>query len=215
MELGEKGHGAESVSAGAAVAVGDRGREHAHWILEKRDGDIDQYVEEHLPGWMKNVVTRRLCPIQVAAKEAELREQFKTEVEPTEVIEFDENLMANVGINVMLDLLMGAAGTAFSNANAYLAVGNGTAAEDAAHTDMQGASKTYKAMNSSYPSVSTTTITFQSDFGSADANYAWEECGALNGNNPPTAALLNRKKQSLGTKASGATWTLTLQITIS
>ena len=51
------------------------------------------------------------------------------DVTPDEVIEWDGNLMMNAGINVMLDLLIGAAGTDFDNTNGYLGVGNSSAAE--------------------------------------------------------------------------------------
>jgi len=197
------------------VAVKDKLNWATHWTVEKRDGDIDAYVEERMPGWMRNVVTRRLFPDRVAAKDAELREQFKAEVVPFEVVEWDGNMLMNVGINEMLELLMGAAATAYSNAAAYLGVGDSAAALNATHTDLQAAAnKVYVAMNASYPSITAQTITFQSDFGAGVGTWNWLEEATFNGNNPPTAEMLNRTISNLGTKAAGATWTLSMAITI-
>jgi len=180
--------------------VKDHGNETVRWRLEKRSSDLFEYQQKH-------------------AGEGSVEEQrtrFMAEVTPFEVLEWEGNLLANVGINVMLDLLMGAAGTAFTAGNAYLGVGDCNAAEAAAHTDLQAAiNKTYVGMVGGYPVVGTTAITFQADFTGALATYAWEECATFNGNAPPASAMLNRKKQSLGTKAAGATWTLSMAITIS
>jgi hypothetical protein len=98
---------------------------------------------------------------------------------PHEIIKFN-NLSANAGLQLEADLLIGAGGTVFSNANAHIGVGNGTTAVSAAHTDLQGASKTRKAMEATFPSRSGQTLTFRSVFGTGDANYAWEEMAVFN-----------------------------------
>jgi hypothetical protein len=103
-------------------------------------------------------------------------------------------------------------GTVFSNANAYLGVGNGTTAFSAAHTDLQGASKARKAMDAGKPSVAANVITAISTFLSADANFAWEEVGFFNASAAGT--MLSRLVQAMGTKASGATWVLTYTLTL-
>lgn len=200
MGLREHGRSEEKVRASTMAKIKDHAYETVHWRLEKRSRDLLEYQEKHAG----------------EGSIEELRTRFMDEVKPFEVIEFEGNLMMNVGINVMLDLLMGAAGTVFSNANAYLGVGDSAAAAAAAQTDLQaGVNKTYVGMNGGFPVVGTTAITFQSDFTAALGNYAWEECATFNGNNPPVAAMLNRKVQPLGTKAVGATWTLSMAITIS
>jgi hypothetical protein len=51
-------------------------------------------------------------------------------------------------------------------------------------------------------------------FGSADANYAWQEFTVANASSG-TGKNLNRKVSNQGTKASGQTWTLDLAITLS
>lgn len=99
--------------------------------------------------------------------------------EPIDVLRF-ANLSANAGLALEADLLIAAGGTAFNNANSYIGVGNGTTATSAAHTDLQGASKTRKAMNSTFPSRASQTVTWKSDFATGDANYSWEEMAVFN-----------------------------------
>lgn len=137
---------------------------------------------------------------------------------PDNVLKIEGNIALNAGIGVLLDLL-GGIGTpaAFSNANSRLYVGNGTAAAVATQTDLQGASKAEKAMDSGFPVRSGTTITWKATFGTAEANFAWEEGGVKNAAGTPngtTIILFNRKVQSLGTKASGSNWTLALDVTV-
>jgi len=134
--------------------------------------------------------------------------------QPYDVSEIDGNLLLNEGIGEMLDLLIGAGSpTTFSNANARLGVGDSSTAESAAQTDLQAATnKTYKAMAASYPSRTAQTVTWRAVFGGTDANYAWAEFCVDNGST--ALKTLNRKVSAQGTKASGQTWTLDLQITI-
>ncbi len=123
------------------------------------------------------------------------------------------NLLLTEGVNAMLLLLTGGSATAYNNTNARVGVGDSSTAASAAQTDLQAATnKLYKAMNATYPQVSTNTVTFQSDFLTAEANFAWNEWTIDNG--AAAAKNLNRVVQSVGTKSSG-TWTLTAQVTIS
>lgn len=135
--------------------------------------------------------------------------------QPFEVSEFEGNMLLNEGIAELLDLLCGlGTPTAFSNANAYLGVGESSAAEAATQTGLQGSTKTYKAMEAGYPSRASQTVTFRSVFGSTDANIAWNEFTVVNASSD-TGDNLNRKVSAQGTKASGQTWTLDLSLTIS
>ena len=61
-------------------------------------------------------------------------------------------------------------------------------------------------------SAQTQTTSWQSDFLTAEANWAWNEWSIRN--QAAADKNINRKVQSLGTKASG-TWTLTGQVTLS
>ena len=81
----------------------------------------------------------------------------------------------------------------------------------AAQTDLQAASnKTYKGMDSGFPTSNTQKATFKASFGASDANYAWNEWVVRQSS---SGKCLNRKVDSLGTK-SGGTWTLQIDITL-
>ena len=143
-------------------------------------------------------------------------DQYQDGAEPYEVVEEKENVLLNEGIQLMLDLLIGAGGTAYSNANAYLGVGDDATAEAATQTGLlAGVNLLYKGMEATYPQRSGQTVTWRAVFGDAEANYAWNEVSLSNAVGGNTGTNLNRKVPGdLGTKASG-TWTLDLQITIS
>lgn len=131
------------------------------------------------------------------------------------VSEIEGNLLLNEGIQLLLDLLIGAGGTAYNNANSYLGVGDSSTAESASQTALQASTnKTYKAMQSTYPQRSSQTVTWRAVFASGDANYAWAEFTIVNASSD-TGTNLNRKVSSQGTKASGQTWTLDVTVTIS
>jgi hypothetical protein len=69
-------------------------------------------------------------------------------------------------------------------------------------------------MNATFPTYGTSQkITFQSDFTSAVANFAWKEFAVFNAATAGT--MLNRKVEDEGTKTAGQTWRLSLEITIS
>lgn len=128
----------------------------------------------------------------------------------------DGNLLLNEGINLLWSLAAGGAGTDFGNANAYLGVGDSSTAASASQTGLQAATnKLYKAMDASYPTYGTDQkITFKATFTSAEANFDWNEFTVANGNSD-AAVNLNRKVSTQGTKVSGQTWELTLEITLS
>jgi hypothetical protein len=103
--------------------------------------------------------------------------------------------------------------TLFNNANSYLGVGDSTTAFSAAHTDLQAASnKLRKAMDATYPQRSSNVLTFRSTFGTSEANFAWEEWGTFNASSGGT--MLNRKVESLGTKANTQSWQFTATLTL-
>ena len=134
------------------------------------------------------------------------------EPEPYEVIKGEGNVFTTAGISLMLDLLVGGGGTVFSNANARVGVGDGSTAASAGQTDLQGTNKLRKAMDATYPSRITTVMTFQSTFGTSDANFAWNEWGIFN--SASGATMFNRKAESFGTKTNTATWVLQVSITV-
>jgi hypothetical protein len=175
------------------------------------------HLEEVAPG----IVQPALIPIKTSVPSAILRALVG---EPEEAIEIQGNLLLNEGIQRLMDMTMIATltGTGWNNANAFIGVGDSSTAEAATQTDLSAATNHfYKAMNATFPSRSSQTSTFQSDFTSAEANYAWQEWTISSGATSASGSgflvgttNLNRKVASLGTKATG-TWTLSGQLTIS
>jgi len=117
----------------------------------------------------------------------------------------------NTGRDLLATLLIGAAATPLNAANAHLAVGNGLTAFAATQPDLVGASKARKAMDATYPTQAANVLTFKSTFGTADANFAWDEWGVANASTG--GILVTRKVEVLGTKTSSATWVLTATVT--
>lgn len=121
--------------------------------------------------------------------------------------------MTNAGRDLLASLLMGGAGSVFSEANARLGVGDSTTAFAAAQTDLQAATnKVRVAMDTGYPTLATNALTFKSTFGSAVGNFAWQEWGVFNA--ASAGVMFSRKVENLGTKVSGATWVLTTTVTL-
>lgn len=145
-----------------------------------------------------------------------------------EQIEREGNLLMYGGASCLWQCLIGngttTAGqslTYFNNGNAAIGVGDSTTAAAATQTDLQAATnKLRKAMDATYPSHTdgtssgAATITFRSTFDSSDANFAWQEWIVANSATAATGRALNRKVESLGTKASGTTWVFTVNLTL-
>jgi len=144
-------------------------------------------------------------------REDEFHQLFK----PYEVIEGEGNCLLNTGIDEIWDLVTGAVSGAshiFDNAAAQIGVGDSNTAADATQTDLQAATnKTYKGMESGYPTSTSQKATFKASFGSSEANYTWEEWVVKQST---SSICLNRKVESLGTKSTG-TWTLEVEISLS
>ena len=140
---------------------------------------------------------------------------FLAGLEPDDVVSVPDNLLLNDGITLLLNLLCGLGGTAYSSGNAYIGVGDSSTTAAASQDALQASSnKSFKGMESSYPSVSGQTATFRSIWASGEGNHAWNEWSISNSNSD-SGTNLNRKVASLGTKASGSSWTLTVTITVS
>lgn len=140
---------------------------------------------------------------------------FKSQ-NPFEVKEVDYNLALNEGINLLWSLVCGGAGTAFDNSNAYLGVGDSSAAEAATQTGLQAVTnKLYKGMEAGYPTYGTAQkATWRAVFDGTEANWAWAEFTVANGDSDASVNL-NRKVSAQGTKVSGQIWTLQVEITLS
>lgn len=154
---------------------------------------------------------------------AEVKAAKRKGFKPAEIREEHGNALLTAGITRLLNLLIGTASTqAYDATHCRIGVGNGTTAVSASDTDLSaaaGSTNRWFQLVSGAPTVSTNTVTFTAAFASADGNFAWNEYGIDLGTasgNTVSAPLLNRKvpASSLGTKASGSTWTFSVTITI-
>lgn len=124
------------------------------------------------------------------------------------------NIFVNVGLAEVWNLVTAQGGTAFSNANARLGVGNSAVAPAVGQTDLQGGSTLRKAMNVGFPNAPVNGLEqWQSDFTAAEANFAWEEFAVFNA--AAAGTMMNRSISSQGTKTAGQTWRLTYSFTLS
>jgi hypothetical protein len=120
--------------------------------------------------------------------------------------------IVTAGRDKICSLISGLSTDVFSNANACIGVGDGTAAFDAAQTDLQGTNKTRVHMDTGFPTQAANVLTFQSTFSETQANYAWQEWGIFNAETSGT--MLSRKVEYNGTKLAGQIWIITLTVTI-
>jgi len=118
------------------------------------------------------------------------------------------NAVTQVGLQNFLDLGFGLGGTAIS----HLGVGDSSADPGVifSQTDLQASTNKYRqALDAGYPARASQTVTVRATFGSADANFAWNEFGLFWG--ASGSNMFSRKVQALGTK-SGGTWVLTATV---
>lgn len=145
---------------------------------------------------------------------------------PIEVVECDNTLM-NGGVSVLWQCLIGnGSGTAggaltfFNTANAAIGAGDGTAAVVDTQNNLQGVNRLRVAMDAGYPqhtdgtATGSKTITFRSTFGTAQANYDWQEVGVFNSATDASGRMLNRKLQAIGVKSNTVSRIVTATITI-
>ncbi len=138
-------------------------------------------------------------------------ETFRRTFKPYEVMYGEGNCLLNTGIDELWDLICGDSANHFNSAGAQIGVGDSSTAAAAAQTDLQAATnKTYKGMDSGYPTSASQKATFKASFGAGDANYVWNEWVVKQS---ASGKCLNRKVASLGTK-SGGTWVLQVDITL-
>lgn len=165
-----------------------------HAVVEKRD---DRYAD-----YLAMLKAKGLTGYEPYAKAAK-------DIKPWEVVEGDYNAMVNGGIDLALDLLIGAGGTSYVNATAYLGVGSSTLVANATYTGLQTQIVRVQC-TTTWPSRAARIVTFKSDFAGAVGDGAWQEWGVFN--NVSAGTMLSRKVEYLGTK-SGGTWTLTTTFT--
>lgn len=207
----ETSKGTDGATIGVGLEAFESARVYTSWTCEKWSEDAVRYVRRKLG----------LFPGDGVGS-AQLRVFIP---EPEEVLVVPGNLLLNEGIARLEDLLIAAGGTSYANANAYIGVGDTNTAASASQTELQAtqnaANRFYKAMNATYPSRASQTVTWQADFTSSEANFHWQEWTVAAGATTSSGSgflvgttNLNRKVEDLGTKATG-TWTLSAAVTIS
>jgi len=150
---------------------------------------------------------------------------------PDSIAVAEGNLLTTAGLTRITSLITGAGGAAFTNTFGFAGVGSSATAAavgDLALTgDGNSTTAWYKGLDASNPSIAAGVITANSTFASSDGNFAWNEwcwgvisSGTVTAGNTRSAVgttpiILNHKVQSLGTKVSGAVWTLQSTVTLS
>ena len=139
--------------------------------------------------------------------------------DPYAVEQIPANTSLKLGRKQVCNLIAKASAyTKWSSSIAYLFVGTHSSTESYSQSKLfatvgTGSCARY-SMDSGYPTVSSNVITWRSTFTSLTANFAWKEYSLRNKNVQTTGIALNRLQSSKGTKVSGETWTLQLQITV-
>lgn len=127
------------------------------------------------------------------------------------------NILVTAGITLWLNLLIGAGGTTYANANTYIGVGDSSTAAAIGQTDLQAATNKFKrVMDATFPTVASNVVTFRTTYATTEANFSLQEIGVFNGGPAfATGTMLNRAVSNLGTKTSASTLVLTVTITVS
>jgi hypothetical protein len=124
------------------------------------------------------------------------------------------NIFLQEGINFIWLAVTGVTGLTYFRNNSCIGVGDGTESEDSSQTGLVGTNKTYKRIDSGYPTLSGTQVTFRATFGPDEAVHAWQEWTVAN-DCSDDAINLNRKVANLGVKSADATWVLEVTLSIS
>jgi len=211
--------GPDSASASEHLLVGvgaphaDAAGVHTDFRVQRFDEDQTRYAAaRYAPGTL--LTPRRFAAVGVT---------------PTpgwgDTTDYDCNMIVQNG---WIALLGGVAGTTmspkFSATNGRIGVGTSTTAAAFSQTTLVGdtgaaSTTSYFKLVSGAPTISTAatppTLVFSSVFGTAVANFAWQEFGTDAGtadsvsNATTGGTFFNRGVSSQGTKASGQTWTAT------
>jgi hypothetical protein len=136
-----------------------------------------------------------------------------------DTVEVDGNLLMYGGASAFWTLVLGQTPSGYTAFGAAaIGVGDSSTAEAATQTDLQAATNKLRVACSPAPTHTDGTAStnnsqiFVATFTSAQANWAWNEWGVFSATS--AGRMLNRKVESLGTKAVNSTWQLTVTLTI-
>lgn len=126
---------------------------------------------------------------------------------------WEKNVALHEGLDQVIDLITGIASpTKWDASNARVEVGTSNTAPADTQTGLLG-TKAYAVMDGTYPQKSSQIAKWKGTFASGTAEFAWEEYSVCNSGDDSTGINLNRCTASKGTKSSGETWTLEIDIT--
>ncbi|MGA2386971.1 MAG: hypothetical protein ABSG33_10620 [Candidatus Bathyarchaeia archaeon] len=193
----EKAFGHEKVSVAAHAAASEKAAWMARWTIQKFVGDF--------PG---------MTP----------REIMDSGVKPYESLELEGNCLLNCGINSIIWKAVNGGLTSPLNATyGCIGVGDSTTAASASQTGLQASSNYLWVVATSVTVGSSQQMVVVANFSSGQANYVWNEiCAGVAPSGLPSASAappgsgtaLNRLVSTMGTKASGTTWTATLTVSL-
>ena len=207
---------AERLAVAALAGYGEAGGIHTDFRVRRWDADQTAWAA-------RKAGVEDLLPRGLTIR-PELFRQYK--IDPySDTADYDCNLIVSAG---WVALLGGVAGTTmspkFGAANARIGVGTSSTAAAYANTTLTGdtgvaSTTSYFKLCSGAPVIATgsspPTLTFTSVFGTAVANFAWQEFGTDAGtadsvsNATTGGTFFNRGVSAQGTKAAGQTWTAT------
>jgi len=128
-------------------------------------------------------------------------------------VKFRGNVALNEGLQQLIDVICGISSpTLWDNANARIGVGSDSTPADPTDTGLIGTTA-FASMDGGYPQRSAQTASWKGTFGDGVAEFAWEEYTVDNG--AVGDVNLNRYVTSKGTKGSGETWVLTVELAFS
>jgi|SRR6056297_2226889 len=132
--------------------------------------------------------------------------------------------LTNDGTNLITSALLGDGSyPLLDNTNAALGVGDDNTAFSASQSQLQAEANATdserKGMNSGFPSRdpdsdgSNNMTRYQCTFGTAEANFSWEEWGVFNNSTSGGGIMLFRAVESLGTKTNASKWVFEVDLT--
>lgn len=139
---------------------------------------------------------------------AEITWLIEDELTGQVIARFCGNVALDVGVRELVRLFVGQSTQPY-NASSTIGVGDSNAPADRAQTGLLGTLQSFKELNPGFPQIATDgfTVTFQSTFGSTEANFNWQEfCVRSPGN-----VAFNRRTQNVGTKTGGS-WRVSVVI---
>jgi hypothetical protein len=207
--------GSDSIGIRAGYDLVGGGRERGYMWVSKWDGDQTEWASRKLGGGRPG--THDFVQPNAA--------DFRRLGVNAQVVESSiSNLITQAGWGRLLTLAVGGGGTAYAAASTRIGVGTATAAATTGQTDLSaatGAANRLWVLGTGVGTTGTGTGTARltivgNTVGSGDGNFAWAEWGVdqgtASGVGASTATMLNRAVAALGTKASPATWTATVQL---